>query len=280
MSGADYFSDNYAINAYMDARLPVDKTRAMDEHMSIRNALTSIGIHVVQVPPPLDCQDGVYTANWGLCRGNKALLSALPNKRQAETPYAEKVLTNLGKTISRLPDGLRFSGQGDALPCGNYLFTGSVYRTDTAAYDHIQKILGYEVIGLQTIPKRRWWGHGTSVTNRITGWPDSYYYDLDLALAILTPELIAYCPEAFVPASRQKLESLPLKKIRVSIKEARRGFACNLVSSGKTVVMSVHAPKLKAAVEAAGLKTITPEVTELGKGGGYIRCTTLTLDND
>ena len=42
--------------------------------------------------------------------------------------------------------------------------------------------------------------------------------------------------------------------------------------------MSAHAPKLKAELEARGLTVLTPEVSELAKGGGYIRCTTLTLD--
>jgi N-dimethylarginine dimethylaminohydrolase len=43
--------------------------------------------------------------------------------------------------------------------------------------------------------------------------------------------------------------------------------------------MSAHAPQLQAAIEAKGLRAITPEIQELAKGGGYIRCTTLTLDN-
>jgi N-dimethylarginine dimethylaminohydrolase len=43
--------------------------------------------------------------------------------------------------------------------------------------------------------------------------------------------------------------------------------------------MSAHAPELQAAIESRGLRTITPQITELLKGGGYIRCTTLTLDN-
>jgi N-dimethylarginine dimethylaminohydrolase len=263
----------------MDERIPVDVVKAKAEHAAIRQALESAGIVVHQVTPPEGCQDGVYTANWALCRGNTALLSALPNKRQAETPYAEKVLQNLGKTIARLPEGIRFSGQGDALPCGNYLFVGSHYRTDVAAHEQIKAILGYEVIGLQTVPKRSLWGYGKAVINPVTGWADSYYYDIDLALAVLKPDLIAYCPEAFLPDSRKKIEALPLQKIIVSLKEAKHGFACNLVSSGEIVVMSARAPKLQAAIEAAGLKTITPDVGELGKGGGYIRCTTLTLDN-
>jgi N-dimethylarginine dimethylaminohydrolase len=76
------------------------------------------------------------------------------------------------------------------------------------------------------------------------------------------------------------VRELPLDKIEVSLDEAQNHFACNLVSTGKTVVMSNSAPKLKAAIEAKGLTTITPDLTELPKGGGYIRCTTLTLDSN
>ena len=279
MSGADYFSDQFAINAHMDSQVPVDIDKAKAEHQHIREALESAGITVRQVPAPANCQDGVYTANWALCRGDKALLAALPNKRQAESPYAEEILRQEGKTILKLPEGIRFSGQGDALPCGDMLFTGSNYRTDFAAHQHIQDLLGYKVISLQTIPKRSLWGWGKRIVNEVTGWPDSYYYDIDLALAVISPDLIAYCPEAFVPQSRKVLTALPIEKIIVSRTEATHGFACNLVSTGHTVIMSARAPKLKAALEARGLVTITPEVTELGKGGGYIRCTTLTLDN-
>lgn len=263
----------------MDSSIPVDKEKAIQEHHAIANALEQAGIKIIKVPAPQDCQDGVYTANWALVRGKKALLSVLPNKRQAETPYAEQALKSLGKEIIKLPEGIHFSGQGDALPCGNRVFVGSNYRTSIEAWPLIWQLLGYEVIGLQTIPKRGLFGFGKPVINSETGWPDSYYYDIDLALAVLREDLIAYCPEVFVPESRKILDALPIEKILVSRGEATKGFACNLVSTGETVVMSARAPKLKAAIEAKGLKTITPDVTELGKGGGYIRCTTLTLDN-
>lgn len=279
MSGADYFGDQFAINAHMNEKVAVSVDKAKAEHAAIKQAMLKAGINVVQVPPPQDCQDGVYTANWALCRGDKAILSYLPNKRQAETPYAEVVLQRQGKTIIKLPADMRFSGQGDALPFGKFLFAGTNYRTDFSAHAYIQHHLDYKVISLQTIPKRLWFGYGARVVNGVTGWPDSYYYDLDLALAIIDDNTIAYCPAAFVPFSRKLLASLPVRKIQVSRAEATKGFACNLVSTGETVIMSAHAPKLKADIEALGLKTLTPEVTELGKGGGYIRCTTLTLDN-
>lgn len=277
MSGAAYFDDSAAINPYMDQAVAVDRAKAQSEHDRIRQALQDAGVSVTHVDPPADCQDGVYTANWALVRGDTALMAALPNVRQAETPYAEQVLRSLGKRIVHPPAGLRFSGQGDALPCGNLLFCGSQYRTDPDIYPFIEETLGYQVIGLQTIPSLD--AQGQPVINQSSGWPDSFFYDIDLALAVITPNLIAYCPEAFTPESQAKLEALDIEKIRVSFQAATEGFACNLVSTGQTVIMSARAPELQAELESRGFTVVTPEVSELGKGGGYIRCTTLTLDN-
>jgi N-dimethylarginine dimethylaminohydrolase len=285
MSGAEYFDDSFAINAYMDNRIPVNRSLATAEHENIQQTLEQAGVTVIKTSAPIACQDGVYTANWALCRGDKAILSHLPNKRQAEEPYAEKTLKNLGKKIIKLPDNIRFSGQGDALPCGNWLFAGSTYRTDLAAHQFVAEQLGYDVISLQTIPLRRFFGLGRPGTNKVTGWPDSYFYDIDLALSVIRPStktskgLITWCPEAFTPESRTKLQSLDIDKIEVSLREARNAYACNLVSTGETVVMTAHAPNLKAALEKLGLNVITPEIQELAKGGGFIRCVTLTLDN-
>jgi N-dimethylarginine dimethylaminohydrolase len=63
----------------------------------------------------------------------------------------------------------------------------------------------------------------------------------------------------------------------VSYVEATEASACNLVSTGETVVMGSRAPELKKALKDKGLNVITVDVTELMKGGGFIRCTSLTL---
>ena len=275
MSDAINFDDAAAINPYMGDAGPIDKTVAQQEHDAIQTALKMAGVTVTQVPSPVGCQDGVYTANWALIHGNKAIMARLPNARQAEEAYAEAVLKALGKEIVVVPGNLRFSGQGDALPCGRYLFCGSQYRTDLAVHDFLAAETGLEVISLQTVPQMN--ADGQAVINASSGWPDSFFYDIDLALAILSTELIAWCPEAFMPESQEKLRALPIEKIEISLKEATEAFACNLVSTGETVIMSAHAPQFKATLENHGLLVITPEISELAKGGGYIRCTTLTI---
>lgn len=282
MSDALHFRAEKAINPYYGDP-EVNQSLASKEHQSIVSALSNAGIKIVQVPSPTTSQDGVYTANWALVRGDTAIISRLPEVRKSEEAYAEKVLRELGKEIVHIPEGLKFSGQGDALACGNLLFCGKGYRSDEAAQEFAAETLGYERIQLQTIPELD--ENGTPVINKVSGWADSFFYDIDLALSIIkAPEgnqkgLIAYCPEAFVPESREFLAAFDqVEKIEISLDEAQHAFAGNLVSTGETVIMSAHAPKLKAALESHGLTVITPEISELAKGGGYIRCTSLSLD--
>jgi N-dimethylarginine dimethylaminohydrolase len=266
MSGADYF-DVVDLNAYSHSVTSVDRDKALTEHAEIRAALEQAGVNVIKVDAPADCQDGIFTANWGLCRGNKVILSNLPGPRKSEEPYAEQTLRNLGKEVVRAP--YPFSGQGDALPCGKYLLAGSTYRTDPRMHQFVAEQLGYEVISLEAVPELS--PEGLPVINKLSGWPDSFFYDIDLAISVLREDLIAWCPEAFTPDSQAKIRALPMEKIEVSLAEAKGGFACNLVSTGETVIMSAHAHQLETAIKACGLKVITPAVSELGKGGGYIR---------
>lgn len=276
VSGAEYFDDGFAINAHMDDKVPVDLHKAISEHTQIVNAYQAAGLEVVRVPAPAGCQDGIYTANWALVVGDKAILSRLPNKRKAEEPYAKKVLQELGLNAIELPHDLRFSGQGDCLPCGKYLFIGSNYRTDREVWPLLARETGLEVIGLTTVPQID--SEGNAVTNPVTGWPDSFFYDLDLALAVITPTLIAWCPQAFMSESQARIRAITdIDKIEVSLQEAQAGFACNLVSTSDVVIMSDHAPNLQAELESRGFQTLTPSVTELLKGGGFIRCCSLTL---
>jgi N-dimethylarginine dimethylaminohydrolase len=284
MSGVDYFDDSQAINPFMTQIEPIDLKKAAAEHARIRGALESAGVNVIKIAPPEACQDGVYTANWGLVRGNRAVMASLPSARKGEEPYAEQMLRQQGKEIIHLPDGLKWSGQGDSLPCGDYLFCGSQYRSDPEAQQYVAEALGYQRIQLQAVPLTD--ENGQSVINKFSGWPDSFYYDLDLAVCILKfptedqKGLIGWCPEALVPESQAIMRTFDdVDKIEVSLDEAKNAFACNLVSTGETVIMNDGAPEFAAAIEAQGLKIIRLHNPELGKGGGSIRCSTLTLDN-
>lgn len=281
MSDALNFSAEQAINPYYGDPT-TDDQKAQAEHDAIHQAFKDAGIEVIQVPSPSTSQDGVYTANWALVRNGKAVLARLPEVRKSEEEWARQHLMNLGLEVVYVPEGLKFSGQGDALACGEYLFCGSGYRSDVEAQTFAANELGYKKIQLQTIPQRD--EQGNPIVNAVSGWADSFFYDIDLALSIIKAPtesekgLIAYCPEAFTEASRVLLSEFnEVDKIEISLDEAQHAFACNLVSTGETVIMSAHAPIFTEELRRRGLNVITPEVSELAKGGGYIRCTSLTI---
>lgn len=281
MSDALHFSAEKEINPYYHDH-HIDQARASQEHHMLRNALEAAGIDVIRTASPIDSQDGVYTANWGLIRGDTAVLARLPNVRRREEAHAERFFRSLGKKVLHVPHDLPFSGQGDALACGNLLFCGQGYRSDIRAQEFAARELGYERIQLHTIPKLE---QGKPVINPVSGWPDSFYYDIDLAMAVLRPPtpnqkgLIAYCPDAFTPDSRQLLEELDtVDKITIDEDEATSAFAANLISTGETVIMNADAPKLKEKIIQQGLAVTALSFVELAKGGGNARCMSLTIN--
>lgn len=283
MSDTRFFADEAPINPFMDKDTPIDRQQAAHEHDEIRRKLSTAGIGVVRVDAPANCQDGVFTANWALVHGDTAILARLPNARKAEEVYARDILQKLGKTIVELPSDIeRFSGQGDALICGPYLLAGSGYRSELPAQQFAADTLGLTHVPLHATPQRD--VHGQPVINTYSGWEDSFFYDIDLAVSVLKAPgstqrgLLGYCPDALDHESIARLKNLPdIDLIPVSLTEATQNLACNLVSTGHTVIMN-NAPEFAAAIEAHGLATIRLENPELAKGGGSVRCTTLTLD--
>lgn len=275
VSGAQFFADDFKINPYYNDS-QINREKAIREHQEIVNCFKQAGIEIIQVDAPANCQDGVYTANWAITKEGKAIMSRLPKARKDEEPYAKAQLEQLGYQIFEVPDNMLFSGQGDSLRCGEYLFAGSGYRSEPAAQQFVADTLGLKLVQLHAKPQLN--EDGTVHINPETDHADSFFYDLDLALSVIDENTIAYCPEAFDQESIDKIEATPVGKIRVSLEEAQEGFACNLVSTGKYVIMSNHAPNFQKKLEDRGFICLTPDVTELKKGGGYIRCISLWLD--
>ena len=70
----------------------------------------------------------VFTANAAVVRGGRAVLGQPPPERKAEMSYFADWLVELGFDVVAAP--YPFSGQGDALTCGDMLLSGHGRRTD------------------------------------------------------------------------------------------------------------------------------------------------------
>ncbi|HUC20450.1 MAG TPA: arginine deiminase-related protein [Candidatus Polarisedimenticolaceae bacterium] len=268
--------ESKGINAYENIGDQPDLAASIAEHEAAIEAYKQVGIQVEQVPSPENCQDGVFTANWGLTWKGRALLSRLPNLRQGEEGYAGTVLEELGFETRRAD--ILFSGQGDALIIGGgRVLIGDGYRSNAAVGGQIRDWLGLEPVVVRAKPKRRF-GFGPPVRNKMTGLWDSYYYDLDLAVAVIKPDLLAVCFGALTSQGKAAIHGLTgVEIIPVSEREAKDGLACNLVSTEQTVIVSDGAPGLIADIRARGIEVVALPNRQLRKSGGGFRCVSLSL---
>lgn len=254
VSDAEHFRVDYEINPYMHTGDQPDKAAAVAEHDAIVAAHRAAGRTVERLPSAPDCPDMVFTANAALVSGGTAVLGNLPAERRSETPHHRAWLQCRGLEVIDAP--YAFSGQGDALPCAELLLVGHGQRTDPRMPGFLAERLGYEVVALRT------------------AGPE--WYDLDLAVAVVDPRTLAWCPAAFDEPSTQRIRGLGLDLIEVSRAEAER-FALNLVGDGRTVTMTDRAPRLAAQLRERGLRVVELDTRELVKGGGGVRCTALTF---
>ncbi|MGS2618267.1 dimethylarginine dimethylaminohydrolase family protein [Micromonospora sp. LZ34] len=257
VSDAAHFRVDYEINPYMHTDVQPDQAAAVAEHETIIVAHLTAGRRIEYLPSAPECPDMVFTANAAVVRGDRAVLGAPPPERKAEMPYFQEWLINHDYEVLEAP--YPFSGQGDALACGDLLLAGYGQRTDRRIHAVLARELDYQVVPLRTVSPR--------------------WYDLDLAVGVVQPgRTLAYCPEALDDPSRHRLRGLGMDLIEVDVEEAAR-FALNLISDGTTVTMTKGAPRLAAVLRARGLQVVELDTTELAKGGGGVRCTALTLDN-
>lgn len=270
------------INAYEDVSHGPNRAAAIAQFATIQTALKSAGIQIEHIPSPPGEQDGVYTANWAITRDGRALLSRLPNARSGEEAYAQAALIKLGYQVRR-PSHI-FSGQGDVLMFNDHeAILGYGYRTQNTPelQDHLSW-LGINAHPVQAKPQR-FLGRLWRQKNRVSGLYDSYFYDIDLAVAVIAPNVLAVCLDALTVRGRQAIRTLetrttnPVTIIPVSYAEATQAFACNLVSTGKTIIMAEGATKLKADLETRGYQVIPVPNDQFKLTGGGIRCISLTL---
>ncbi|GMA33560.1 hypothetical protein GCM10025875_35520 [Litorihabitans aurantiacus] len=147
-------------------------------------------------------------------------------------------------------------GEGDFLTVGRRMIAATGFRSDPASHAELAAVTGLEVVSLELVDPR--------------------FYHVDTALTVLDERTVAYLPEAFSPASRERLQELFPDAIHVSLADAQV-FGLNAVSDGRNVVVAAQATGFIAALEAAGYQPVPVDLSELLKGGGGIKCCTLEL---
>ncbi|MEV8514321.1 dimethylargininase [Dactylosporangium sp. NPDC051484] len=254
MSPPEHFVVEYAINPWMDTNTAVDTELAVKQWEGLRETLLRLGHEVHVLTPEIGLPDMVYAANGafsvdGVVYGARFKYP----QRTAEAAAHRRFYDTLGWRF--VTPGETNEGEGDFtyLPAalGGLVLAGHGFRTEVAAHAEAQEALGRPVVSLRLVDPR--------------------FYHLDVALAPLDDENIAYYPGAFSESSRRVLRQLFPSAI-IATEDDTLAFGLNLVSDGRNVVLSGEATALAARLREAGYTPVPVELTELKKGGGSVKC--------
>jgi N-dimethylarginine dimethylaminohydrolase len=260
MCPPDFYGIEYEINPWMNRQIGNDPGLSRGQWQALYEALIELGVTVQLLEPVPGLPDLVFTANAGLVwRDNFVSSRFRYGVRQGETPHFERWARGYGFEVVELPAGLMFEGAGDALFCGEALFSGYRFRSDVRSHHWIGELLGVECLPLELVDPR--------------------FYHLDTCFCPLAEGEAIYYPGAFDDYGRSVLRDRVARLIEVSAEEAV-SFSCNAVVVGRTVILNEGAPKLARALQGSGYAVRVLSLSEFLKAGGSAKCLTLRLDGE
>jgi N-dimethylarginine dimethylaminohydrolase len=254
----DHFNVVYEINPWMNRTIQVAQATAAAQWEGLYRTLTeAMGARGLLAEPRPELPDMVFTANAGLVRGERVVLSRFRHpERQGEEAEFRRWFEAQGFRVEELPRERCFEGEGDALFLGETLFAGYHWRTDVHAHRLVGELLGVRVLSLELV--------------------DPHYYHLDTCFCPLDGETAAYFPPAFDPYALRVLEAHVPLLVPVEAEEAAR-FACNAVVLGRHVALNTGCPRFEKALRDLGYTPHATPLDEFLKAGGSAKCLTLHL---
>ncbi len=254
MCPPEHFSIEYVINPWMDISIEIDAVLAAAQWRALRRTLVDLGhtVHVLDAEPGLP--DMVYAANGAFCVDGTVYGARFAHPQRSPEAEAHR-RWYVGAGWNYLAPTQTNEGEGDFayLPAayGGIILAGYGFRTDLAAHAEAQEALGRPVLSLRLVDPR--------------------FYHLDVALAALDDENIAYYPDAFSPRSQRVLAQLFPDAVIATESDAL-AFGLNLVSDGERIVINSEAAGLASTLAGHGYTPVPVELAEFKKGGGSVKC--------
>ncbi|MEX2374513.1 MAG: arginine deiminase-related protein [Dehalococcoidia bacterium] len=258
MCEPEHYRIEYEINPWMNRANAVVTDRARQQWTNLHRTLHDLGVRIALAQQGAHVPDMVFTANAGIVVGRRFIPSKFRfEQRQREIPLLTEWFSNRGYEVVELPRGHTWEGEGDVLESEGRVFAASGNRTDAAALDALDEVLGLPVVRLSL--------------------KDPRFYHLDTCFFPVDAHCAMYVPDAFDAVSRSRLEATFDDLIEVPIEDALR-FACNALRVGETVVLNTGCDQVVEALGRRGYRCVATPTSEFIKAGGSVKCLTLTLD--
>jgi dimethylargininase len=232
-------------------RTPINVEVARAQHREYVNALRELGCEVIELPAEADFPDSVFVEDTAVILPELAVITNPgADSRKAETDSILRVLSPLTKLI-RIHEPATLDG-GDVLVLGKNIYVGSSTRSNQAAVDQLNEMLGeygYTVAGVEMHDCLHLKTAVTRVDDKTLlinkNWADAGHF-----------------------------ENFDLIEVDPS-----EPFAANCLPIGDTIIFPAAFPKTRAKLEARGYRIKPVAVDELAKAEGAVTCCSLIIEN-
>jgi len=249
------FRVEYSINQWMDPQVQVDPQRAQQQWDALHQAYLDLGAQVEVLDSSPGWPDSVFTGDSIFLYGKQAIASRFRYaERSGEVEPQVQRFEQRDYTVHRLPEGMYFEGNGEAVYWNGRLLAGYGVRSDRAALDFVAGTLGVEVVPIHILPP---------------------HFHVDTVLCPLDESTLAYVPSAIAPESLEVIRGLGATLIEIDAEEGSRLAGNSMSVAGKVILSTVNAPRFHKALEAAGFQVRPLDLSEFAKSGGGAKCLTL-----
>lgn len=231
-------------------RRPIDVAMAQHQHRRYEEALQALGCRVETLPADPELPDSVFVEDACVVLDEVAVITR-PGaaSRRPETPAIAGALARYRPLVCIESPGTLDGG--DVLRIGRTLYVGLSRRSNQAAIDQLAAAVRpyrYDVRGIAV--------HG--------------YLHLKSAVTAVGADVVLVDPQSVDPAVFTGTRS-------VAIDPDERG-AANALRVGDRVVYPTSFPATQRRLEAAGVRVIGVDVSELQKAEGAVTCCSIVFE--
>lgn len=235
-------------------RVPIDATRAVEQHRQYEQALETLGLSIVRLPDLPDHPDGVFVEDTALILNGHAIVTR---------PGAPSRIGEIESTAAELSDHFEIhridAGHvdgGDVLRIGRKLHVGLSTRSNAQGIAELKRVAGKIGFEVETAELRGCLHLKTAAT--VAG------RNRDGNLILI------YNPRALDPAQFEGVEAVPVPVYELD--------AANVLWAGGGVIMPAGYPATASLLRDRGLEVLEIEVSELEKAEAGVTCMSLVSE--
>lgn len=230
-------------------RMPIDRARAVAQHDGYEAALRAAGCCIERLPPAPDLPDSVFVEDTAVVFDEVAVMTrsgAL--SRRAETASVAGVLAKY-RPVRFIGPPATLDG-GDVLRVGRRVFVGLSSRTNRDGVEQLRALLRPFDYSVETAATTGCLHLKSAVTALADDW---------------------------LLVNGDWIDVARFAGFRVTAVDPAEPFAANVLRVGQTVLCAEAAPRTRARLDVAGVRTAAVDISELAKAEAGLTCCSLIV---